>query len=276
MYRSLGVDLLACIVPVSIGFLALLGGYRQQRHGEPRFLVRVTLLLLAVLAAIRVTPFYDAASPTFFALGGMGRLAAWLAYVLVGMVWAAPQRTWSTGFTVFLTVFLAALIVAGSGGRLVWRCAGNELWGRSPNESGTMTQSSSMACGAASAVMLLHRYEIAAGEGEMAYRSDTSLLGVDLHGLAAALNAKASDSGMVTVVQRSSYQEATAWQTPFIAEMSVLVIKSHAIFVERLDEDHAVAIDPWLGYRQLMPRADFARSWTGRSVRMVIPTPASR
>lgn len=270
MVRPILVDVAACVLPLLIGAAALLTGMCLPRRRRAWLLsgTCVSILFLVSLALVQATALHDVAAALIYHLGGAGRLAAWPACLLLGIVWGTPNRTWSTGFTVFVTVFLAAMLLLGSGGRLLWRCCGGNQWQHVVNDDGALTQSNTVTCGPASAAMLLQRYGIIATEGEMAYLSDTSLLGVSLHGLAHALDTKAEATGWCARVECATYDAGRACQAPFIAEMRVLGLKTHAIFVERLAEDHAEVIDPWWGKREKMPRAYFEETWTGRMVRL--------
>lgn len=270
MFRHLVTDIVACVAPLVIGASALLLGMHLPRRSRWCSLVGawVAVLGLLLLTLVHVTSLQDSAARLMVEFGGAGRLAAWLTCVLLGIVWGTPGRTWSTGFTMFVTGFLAVVLLMSSGGRLLWRYYRGNLWHQAVSEDGCLTQSTSITCGPAAASMLLYRHGINTTEGEIAYLSDTSLLGVSLHGLAHALDAKGRARGLVAIVQRLDYDACRTYEVPFIAELSVQGIKRHTIFVECLAPDHAEVIDPWWGRRERMSRSDFERIWTGRTIRM--------
>lgn len=270
MFRPLLADILACVVPLGIGAGAGALGVHLSRRSRGCFLMGAwaALLGLVILALVHLTSLHDLAAALMHEVGGAGRLGVWLTCVLLGILWGMPSRTWSTGFMIFVSGFLAVMLVISSGGRLLWRYGAESLWQHGVNADGALTQSRSMTCGPAAASMLLHRHGIDATEGEIAYLSNTSLLGVSLHGLAHALDAKGGTHRLSAIVQRLDYDTCRSYETPFIAELSDYGIKRHTVFVERLAPDHAEVIDPWWGTPQRMSRGDFERTWTGRIVRM--------
>ncbi|MBY0231583.1 MAG: hypothetical protein K2W96_20040, partial [Gemmataceae bacterium] len=123
-----------------------------------------------------------------------------------------------------------------------------------------VVQTSGTTCGPAAAAMLLRRYGIEAGEGEMAYLAGTSLFGSDAHALARALEAKA---GLRAQGGRTRWEARQG--APFIAHVRGASL-GHAVLVERLDERGATITDPAGGGTRRMARGEFERAWDGTAV----------
>jgi hypothetical protein len=114
---------------------------------------------------------------------------------LPGLKSFRPARRWEGCVIVCLAAGMGGLIVLRSGACLWWRLVRPELWERRADPRGGLRQATGWTCYPAAAVMLLHHYGIAAGEGEMAYSANTSLWGTDDHPMARALTARGYPSG---------------------------------------------------------------------------------
>jgi ABC-type bacteriocin/lantibiotic exporter with double-glycine peptidase domain len=117
--------------------------------------------------------------------------------------------------------------------------------------------------------MLLHRYGIAASEGEMAYLANTSLFGTSEYGIAQALTAKMQDRTGFAAVEETDYEELVRIGQPFIAHVNPPGIGPHSIFVQRARPSYVVVIDPLDGFRKKLSRREFAEDWDGTIVRLV-------
>lgn len=267
MFRPLMIDLLAVLLLLAIGGVALVVGWRLHRCGRPWFLGGVMLsLLFSMVVVLSGTAFQDQAGTLIHRLGGAVLLGCFPGCFLMGVVWGNPRRTFSNGFCGFLTALLMALVVMAGGGRLMWRCFATSMWENTADKNGCLLQSSGMTCAPAAAAMLLHHLGIHATEGEIAYLSNTSLFGNTLHGMTETLDLKVQPLGLKTRVGRLNYEEAQGLGGPFMAQSTTYGIKGHAIYVERVEEDHVVIIDPLQGHRARLWRQEFERKWNGRSL----------
>jgi ABC-type bacteriocin/lantibiotic exporter with double-glycine peptidase domain len=123
-----------------------------------------------------------------------------------------------------------------------------------------------MTCVPAATAMLLNQAGVEATEGELAYLSDTSLFGTTLHGMRETIDLKIGALGLRSRVETLDYDQARRLQAPFVGHCTTFGIKGHAVYVERLDEETAWLIDPLVGHRQRLPRREFNKMWTGRSL----------
>jgi hypothetical protein len=268
MLRPLVIDLLAALLPVVIGASALVLGWRLCRWRRLYLVggIVLSVLLSTAVVLLSATALQDHAGMMIHRLGGAVLLSSWPGCFLMGVVWGNPRRTFSRGFCGFLTGLLVVLLLMASSGRLVWRSFGGSMWHNTADKDGCLFQTSGMTCGPASVVMLLHHHGIEATEGEIAYLSNTSLFGNTLYGLTETVDLKVWPEGMQVHVGQLGYEEARALGVPFVAQCTIFGIKGHAIYVEHLDEDHALIVDPLHGHRERMRRQEFESKWNGRSL----------
>jgi hypothetical protein len=117
--------------------------------------------------------------------------------------------------------------------------------------------------------MLLHHYGIAASEGELAYLSNTSLLGVTAIAMADALAIKLEGTNLRPVVERRTYDELCSATEPFVAQVDLPRLGGHTLFVISCSAEKAVVVDPGKGVHDVMSRGDFESIWDGTVLRLV-------
>jgi hypothetical protein len=202
-------------------------------------------------------------------IGGATVICCWMALVLLGIVWAAPRRHFSSTFLVLLGLIAAILILLDSGARLWWRYGMPHLWEMTADASGGLVQSTSSTCSPACAVMLLNYYGIPASEGEMAYLANTTLFGTDAYAMARALTGKMHGRGYQARVDTSDYDGLIGQGSPFIAHVRLPKVGAHALLVRKTTARFVEVIDPLVGIPERMSRADFEAIWDGSLVRAV-------
>ncbi|HVR83759.1 MAG TPA: cysteine peptidase family C39 domain-containing protein [Planctomycetota bacterium] len=133
-------------------------------------------------------------------------------------------------------------------------------------EDGLCLQTSGYSCGAASAVMLLHRHGVTATEREMAELSVTSNGGLAgggttesglMRGLRLKLGGRKAPQ-----IDRPSYD---ALPTPSIVGVKLSPKLSHCIVVVKVTATEVKVLDPLYG-RGTMRRAEFERDWLGSAI----------
>lgn len=219
----------------------------------------------SVLSATRLLP--GPVEEAVFRVGGMTTLLCWVALFLLGVVWGVPGRSLTSPFLAAVAAVSLVLIAIEAGGRLWWRFS-PEAWNRTTGEDGLLQQSSGMTCSPAAAVMLLRQHGVVAGEGEMAYLADTSLLGTDARSVARALQAKVAPLGWRVESGTATYDECLRRREPFLAHISGPTL-GHAVTVADLSPEGVLYLDPADGRAGVMPRAEFERNWDGTVVRVV-------
>jgi ABC-type bacteriocin/lantibiotic exporter with double-glycine peptidase domain len=145
-----------------------------------------------------------------------------------------------------------------------------ELWDKTADAQGCLEQSTSWTCYPASAVMLLHHHGIRAGEGEMAYRANTTFFGTEEYTMARALTAMVRARGWYAVAEWSDYEACVRRDKPFIAHVVPPELgEEHAVFIRKVGRKFVVMIDPLDGVARRYARADFEAIWVGMLVRLV-------
>jgi hypothetical protein len=274
MLRPLAIDLILALFPPLLGAFAFVAGTRLRRL--PSWLARGMLILtVGVVAALALVlglsqfllGVRDWSGPALAGVGGAPMIVWPVGLFLLGVVWSQPGRSTSSAFLGVLAGLAWLLLGVESAGRLWWRWADTRALGNFPNKHGCVQQTTWLTCGPAAAAMLLQQQGIQVSEGELAYRARCSLLlGTDLYDSAAALTDLLQEQGMSAQVERLDYQSALERDTPFVANVYLPGMGGHALYVERLAEDHADVIDPRHGQRSRMPREEFEVIWEGRGI----------
>ena len=268
--RPLALDIATFLVPVLVGVgLFFLGRtFRRWPWGvrAAALVLSLAVITLALLSLARVLPL--AVEQVAFYLGGLTTLLCLVATFLLGVVWGVPHRSLTTPFLFALALIAVVVVGIESSGRLWWRFGSPEAWSRTADEQGLLRQSSAVTCSPAAAVMLLRRYGITAGEGEMAYLSGTTVLGTDATGIARALEAKAAPHGLRVEVSQTTYDECLRRRHPFLAHVAGRYF-GHAVAVVGMSEYEVVVLDPAEGKPGTMLRDEFESQWDRVAVRLV-------
>jgi hypothetical protein len=269
MLRPLILDVLALVLPLGVGALAFWGGRFFRRLPK---VVRLGLVAGAVAcvaggaaAVAGVLP--DGVGRAVSLVGGGTVLLAWVALLLLGAAWAAPDRRLSSGFLACLTALAGGLLVIEGSGPLWWRFGAPGLWENAPDAHGRLRQSSGLTCSPAAAAMLLHCYGISASEGEMAYLAGPSLFGSDAPAMARALAAKVRPHGWAVHAGHMDYAECVRRGGPFLVHVRGPDF-GHAVLVEEVSEDGLRITDPLDGRPRRMSRGEFERVWDGTVIRI--------
>jgi hypothetical protein len=168
----------------------LVGRWSFRRRWAGYTLIALALAVAGAVGASVLGFLPWAIYETVLEIGGAAVVVGWLGLVLLSVWWGrAPAGRWESCVIVCLAAGMGGLIVLQSGACLWWRLVRPELWERRADARGGLQQATGWTCYPAAAVMLLHHYGIAAGEGEMAYSANTSLWGTDHHAMARALTA---------------------------------------------------------------------------------------
>jgi hypothetical protein len=268
MLRPLLLDLVETVLPPALGLAAFFAGKSLARLPPLlfRLVVSLAILVVALLVIAYFSPLRDWTGSVLSGIGGETNLACTTGLLLLGVVWSQPKRSTSSGFLGTVVALALLIMLLGSTGRLWWRWGGEAAWHNAPDHNGCLRQSSWMTCAPAAATMLLHHHGIAVTEGELAYRSGTSIFGTDLYTTAATLTDLAREHGRWARVERVDYDDWVRRGSAFVAHTNIPSLGGHALFVAKAEEDGAWIVDPRTGVRQKMPRADFLRIWEGRAV----------
>src|SRR5581483_11626133 len=108
----------------------------------------------------------------------------------LGVAWSAPKKSLSPAFLGIIASITFLVFLNESAGRLWWRFAADSLWANRPDANGCLTQTTGLTCASAANAMLLRHLGVTASEGELAYLSNTSLLGTTALDMADALRLK--------------------------------------------------------------------------------------
>ncbi len=266
MLRPPWLDLLALLLPPALGVLLFMAAAQLRRL--PRFVFAAILTLTVSVVAFLVTAYFsplrDWTDAWLYPLGGERSLACGAGLLLLGVVWGQPGRSTSSSFLVVVVALVTLILLLDGSGRLWWRWLSPGVWNNRCDAAGCVRQTSSVTCGPAAAVMLLHAHGIEASEGELAYEAETSFFGTSLAALANVISKRAHSSGMSARVERLPFDTWAERQTPFLAQ--VQSSGGHALFVERLTDKEGHVIDPATGKRAVLPRAAFLRTWEGRGI----------
>jgi hypothetical protein len=171
LLRPLALDILGIPIALGLGAVALLVGRWSFRRRWARYPLIVLAVAGAGAVGASVLGFLPwAIYETVLEIGGAAVVVGWLGLLLLGVWWGrAPARRWESCVIVCLAAGMGGLIALQSGACLWWRLVRPELWERRADAGGGLQQATGWTCYPAAAVMLLHHYGIAAGEGEMAY-----------------------------------------------------------------------------------------------------------
>jgi hypothetical protein len=252
-----------------LGALAFWGGRFFRRLPAAVRLGLVTGAVVCVVggAAALAGVLPDGVGRVVSLVGGGTVLLAWVALLLLGAAWAAPDRRLSSGFLACLAALAGGLLLIEGSGPLWWRFGAPGLWQNAPDADGRLRQSSGLTCSPAAAAMLLHRYSVPASEGEMAYLAGTSLFGSDAPAMARALGAKVRPHGWAAHAGRAGYEDCVRWGGPFLAHVRGPDL-GHAVLVEEASEDSLRITDPLDGRPRRMSRGEFERVWDGTVIRI--------
>jgi Peptidase C39 family len=273
MLRPFLLDLFAALLPPAVGAAAFFAG--TALHRLPilvfRWIITLAVLVVTGLVVAYLASLHDWTGAVLHGVGGETNLACGAALLLLGVVWSRLKRSTSSGFLGAVAGIAVLILGLNSSGRLWWRWGAEAAWRNAPDRNGCLTQTSWMTCAPAAATMLLHHHGIAATEGELAYRSGTSLFGTDLYTTAAALTDKGREQGWSARVERFEYAEWVRRGSPFIAHTNIPSLGGHALFVEKAEAEGAWIVDPRFGRREKLPRDEFLRIWEGRAIALLGP-----
>jgi hypothetical protein len=268
MLHPLALDLLASFLPLGFGALAFFAGRSLVPSSKPFkatvLIVIIGIIILVTLSLVGILPFITRS--ILSTLGGGTTVLCWTAVFLLGYATGSPRRTVSKSFLIMLVVIVAGILVIEGNGRLWWRFAAIDAWKRTTDPAGGLAQSSGWTCSPAAAVMLLHHHGIRSSEGEMAYLANTTLFGTDGFDLASALEEKIRDRGWRARIQETDYRTSVTKNKPFVAHVSDPKVGAHAVFIAVLAEDHAEMIDPLVGWKTQVSRAQFEQIWDGTAI----------
>ena len=268
MLRPLVLDFLDVLLPLAAGVAALVGGryLRRLPAGIFRGVIGLSVAIVLFLGVAYFTPLRGPVNDVLWHVGGIANIACVLAMLLLGVVLAVPGRSTSTGFLRVLAGLVALIVVLNSGGRLWWRFVSQATWDNAPDARGCLTQSTGWTCSPAVAAMLLHHHGISTTEGEMAYLANTSYLGTDVQAIAQAMTAKGASQRLVAQIRHADYDSCLQQTGPFLACVTIPGIGGHAVFVLRMSPEEIELIDPRIGQRQKIARAQIEPQWDGKIV----------
>jgi hypothetical protein len=270
MRQPLLFDFLDVLLPLAVGAIAFLLG-RSLRRWPGALRIGIVALAMALVSAgaLALSGFLPAAAgPMLSRLGGATVLLSWTALLLLGVVWSAPGRSFSSGFLAALAGLAGCLILIETSGRLWWRFGDPQSWQRVADADGRLRQSNGLTCSPTAAVMLLHRHGISASEGEMAYLAGTSLFGTDALDIVRALQLKVEPRGWRAQVRYVDFDTCAREEGPFVAHVGGPSL-GHALLVERVTGDRVEFVDPLDGERRTLARLEFERIWDGTMIRVV-------
>jgi hypothetical protein len=251
--QPLILDIVETLLPLLAGLLAFAAGRWAGRLSRSAYFALVGVAVGIVVIAWPVHLFLDVwLGPWVFRVGGEAAPAMWAGLFLLGVVCMLPNRTLRTRFVVIVVGLVGTILFLQSGGRLLWRYGLADTWQHTADTHGNLLQSTGISCGPASAVMLLHHHGVTVSEGEMAYHAATGVTGTNLHALAEATCDKL---GRPVRVERTDFDTLRQRGIDFIAAVKLPHVRSHAIYVAALTEEHAFVVDPLEGWRKRVPRA---------------------
>jgi hypothetical protein len=256
---------------VALFFLGVLWGGVADHGRDRRLLVIMAVAVIGVIIG-GILPFASGEIET--EIVGAAILLCWGTLLLWGVLrCAAAARARNERLVVLLAAGVGAVMLLQAGSCLWWRFCAPELWERTVDATGGLRQSTGVTCYPASAVMLLHHYGIAAGEGEMAYLANTSLGGTEDFAMVRALSRKGRANGWRAEVEDTDYDACVRRGHPFIAHVDLPDIGLHAVFVKEITPEYVVIIDPISGVPERLLRAEFDDVWNGGLVRLVSEAP---
>ena len=267
-FRPLAVDVLSALAPILAGLLALYAGRSLPRW--PGWAKLLGVLGSFALLAVGVTSVAGALpGPTgaiLARLGGGTVACCIVAAFLLGAAIGSPRVSFSSHFLFSMFGIACLLLLIEGSGHLYWRFGAPATWVRFADADGKLRQTTGMTCEPTAAVMLLHAAGVKASEGEMAYRSGTSLFGTDAHSVAGAISDKVRSIGLRAETGVTTYDDALARGKPAVVHIYPPGGGGHAIFVEAFTPDGVVLIDPADGKRYAAPRDVFTQMWDGTAV----------
>jgi hypothetical protein len=267
-FRPLAVDVLSALAPILAGLLALYAGRSLPRWpGWAKWLaVLANVGLLAVGVASITGALPPNAGRALAEIGGGTVVCCVVAAFLLGAAIGSPKVRFTSHFLVSMFGIACLLLLIEGSGRLYWRFGNPAAWVRFADGDGKLRQTTGMTCEPTAAVMLLHAAGVKASEGEMAYRSGTSLFGTDAHSVTAALADKVRPRGLRAETRVTTYDDALTRDRPAVVHIYPPGGGGHAVFVETFTPDGVILIDPADGKRYAVPRDDFTRIWDGTAV----------
>jgi hypothetical protein len=275
--RPLWVDLLLTLLPLALAIAAWVAGrYWARMPRELAVPLIILALLIVPLPLLRFVPGWrDFAGVLLHSFGGATRLECGAALFLLGIASAAPRKSLSPAFLGTVAGLVGLVMLTESAGRLWWRFMAPATWNNVPNANGCITQTTGSTCSSAATAMLLHHHGIRASEGELAYLSNTSLLGTTSLDMADALRAQLEtgwfrQTGWFRpVVERIPYDKLVSKHWAFVADVDLPNIGGHAVFVRLATAQVVELVDPRDGTLQQMPRREFERIWEGTALLIV-------
>jgi hypothetical protein len=268
LFRPLAVDVAAAVAPILAGLLALYVGRSLTRWpGWGQLLAvlgSVAVLALGIAEVAGILP--PTLSRGLIAFGGGTIVCCVVAAFLLGAAIGSPRVSFSSNFLFSIFGIASVLLLIEGSGRLYWRFGAPGTWVRFADADGKLRQTTGMTCEPTAAVMLLHAAGVKASEGEMAYRSGTSLFGTDAHSVAAAISNKVRPLGLRAENAVTTYEAMLHQGRPAIVHIHPPGGGGHAVFVEVFTPDGVILIDPADGKRYALPREDFVRIWDGTAV----------
>jgi hypothetical protein len=272
MLRPLAFDIAMLLIPIAVGAGAFLLG-RSIYRGATFLRIGAVAVVVAIVIA-GVFAFFSLlpaqVEPVVSRIGGATIILCWSALFLMGVVWKAPRRSFSTSFLSAIAGIAGILIVIESAGALWWRFGDTDAWRRTANAEGALQQSSGATCSPAAAVMLLGKFGISSSEGEMAYLSGTSLFGTDDYAIARALDRKVEPLGWHAEALRTDYETCLRRRIPFLAHVRGFS-SGHALLVEGMNPEFVLVLDPADGKRKKIARSDFESAWNNTAVYVLRP-----
>jgi len=112
----------------------------------------------------------------------------------------------------------------------------------------------------------------ALSRGELAYLAGTSWFGTGSHARAQALQIKVQDRGWTTRVHRSSYEECTERNQPFLGHVQGPYL-GHAVMVRQISLEGVRVVDPLDGLPRRLSRREFEGMWDGTVIEVIPAKP---
>jgi hypothetical protein len=224
-------------------------------------------LLIVPLPFLRKVPRWTAEiDDVLHRIGGTTRLECGVALFFLGIACAAARNSLRPSILRLLVCLVSLIFLSESAGRIWWRFAAPGMW---VNRPGYVQQSTGLTCSSAAAAMLLHQHGIAASEGELAYMSNTSLMGASMRDMEEALRIKLDGTAWRPVLWRGDYARLLEEDSQCTAAVDLPGIGGHAILIQRAFSDNLLVVDPLSGTPNRMSRTHFESIWDGTVLMMV-------
>ena len=269
--RPLWVDLALTLIPVACAVAAWFAGrYVARMPWRSAYSLLCVIVILVLLPLLRLVPWYrDFVDLMLHSIGGTTRFECGLALFLLGFAWSSPRKSLSPAFLGIVAGLIGFIFLTESAGRLWWRFAAPAMWANSPDANGCLVQTTGVTCSSAATAMLLHHHGIKTSEGELAYLSNTSLLGTSQYDMADGLWDPMEKKELRPTVQRMPYDEIVDRHLAFVAAVNLPDLGGHAVFIRRALPDSVEVVDPRTGAPQTMSRGEFERIWDGTALMLV-------